>query len=97
MPESTPRTTLVTTKSALREHRVAMDGTVAAVLMTSSLYLLSVVFFGAVAERDTLKGQALFTAEVALPKEVVQAGSFVAVFGDTPTSPLSPALPGEEL
>ena len=32
MPESTPRTTLVTTKSALREHRVAMDGTVAAVL-----------------------------------------------------------------
>ena len=36
MPESTPRTTLVTrlvtTKQALREHRAAMDGTVAAVL-----------------------------------------------------------------
>ena len=38
MPESTPRTTLVTTKSALREHRVAMDGTVAAVLTMGSLH-----------------------------------------------------------
>ena len=38
MPESTPRTTLVTTKSALREHRAAMDGTVAAVLTMGSLH-----------------------------------------------------------
>ncbi|MCZ4325994.1 pantoate--beta-alanine ligase [Brachybacterium paraconglomeratum] len=38
MPESTPRTTRVTTKSALREHRVAMDGTVAAVLTMGSLH-----------------------------------------------------------
>ncbi|MFE7605470.1 pantoate--beta-alanine ligase [Brachybacterium paraconglomeratum] len=38
MPESTPRTTLVTTKSVLREHRAAMDGTVAAVLTMGSLH-----------------------------------------------------------
>ncbi|MCT1438813.1 pantoate--beta-alanine ligase [Brachybacterium paraconglomeratum] len=38
MPESTPRTTFVTTKSALREHRAAMDGTVAAVLTMGSLH-----------------------------------------------------------
>src|SRR5690606_31444127 len=38
VPESTPRTTLVTTKSALREHRAAMDGTVAAVLTMGSLH-----------------------------------------------------------
>ena len=38
MPESTPRTTLVTTKSALREHRAAMGGTVAAVLTMGSLH-----------------------------------------------------------
>jgi len=42
VPESTPRTPpvtrLVTTKQALREHRVAMDGTVAAVLTMGSLH-----------------------------------------------------------
>lgn len=42
MPASTPRTPpvtrLVTTKQALREHRAAMDGTVAAVLTMGSLH-----------------------------------------------------------
>lgn len=42
MPERTPRTPpvtrLVTTKQALREHRAAMDGTVAAVLTMGSLH-----------------------------------------------------------
>ena len=62
------------------QHSIPL-GTVAAVLMTSSLYLMSVVFFGAVAERDTLKSQALFTAEVALPKMVVQAGITLSTLG----------------
>ena len=49
-------------------------GTVCAVLLTSSLYLLCSIAYGGVAERGTLTGAALFTAEVALPPPVVQAG-----------------------
>ena len=42
-------------------------------LLTSSLYLICTITYGGVAERGTLTGAALFTAEVALPPPVVQA------------------------
>ena len=56
-------------------------GTVCAVLLTSSLYLLCVLSYGGVAERGTLTGAALFTAEVALPPPVVQAGITLSTLG----------------
>ena len=56
-------------------------GTVCAVLLTSSLYLLCSIAYGGVAERGTLTGAALFTAEVALPPPVVQAGITLSTLG----------------
>lgn len=63
-------------------------GTLAAVLVTSSIYLLSVLFYGGVAERENSLGQAfglktnyLLSAQVSLQAELTRLGIFLSSLG----------------
>jgi amino acid transporter len=56
-------------------------GTIAAVLVTSALYLVSALLFGAVAERDALKADPLLSTTISLNDWLVRVGIVLSSLG----------------
>ena len=69
--------------ASLRDPQSSLPvGTLSAILVTSTIYLVSVVTYGSVASREYLLSNRLMSAEVSWPAtEVVQLGNVLSTLG----------------